>query len=247
VTSAGTTAEWKAEGAEASDKSPTVDDASIPVHMGAVNVTFSYEVGMDAPNFLEELRKVILDAADQLQAAAFTTGSGSGQPQGLITGLAGASPSVVEAGKGNEALDPADPFTLQNKLPARFSPRAVFMSHIATKNAFAQMETSNGALQFPELRQSPPMLLGKEWHENSNMDGAIDTGATESNYLLVYGDFQAGFIIADRIGATLEILPAYGATGQRPTGQRHAFLTFRTGSAVVIPNAFRLLNVATTA
>jgi predicted phage gp36 major capsid-like protein len=58
---------------------------------------------------------------------------------------------------------------------------------------------------------------------------------------LLYGDFQAGFVIVDQVGSMLEILPGYGAN-QRPTGQRHAFLTFRTGSAVVVPNAFRVLN-----
>ena len=34
---------------------------------------------------------------------------------------------------------------------------------------------------------------------------------------------------------------------RRPTGQRGALLWFRTGSNVVVPQAFRLLNVATTA
>lgn len=106
------------------------------------------------------------------------------------------------------------------------------------------METGNGSLKFPELRANPPQLIGKSWTECSNMDGAIDPAVTASNYVLLYGDFQQ-FVIVDRIGATLELLPGYGAN-HRPTAQRHAFLTFRTGSDVVIPEAFRLLNVATT-
>jgi HK97 family phage major capsid protein len=242
VTSAGATAEWKAEAVEAADGGPTIDDAPIPVHLGDVNVTYSYEVGMDAVDFLGELRRVMLDAAANLQAEAYTTGSGVGEPEGVVTGLIGTASEL--AGDGSEVIADSDPYKLQNDLGARFSANARFMSHLATANELRQMETSNGALLFPELRQTPPMLLGKPWHENSNMDGTINGQASESNHVLLYGDFAAGFVIVDRIGATLEILPAYGSSG-RPTAQRHAFLTFRTGSAVVVPEALRLLTVET--
>ena len=240
VTSAGATAEWKTEGAQAADGSPTIDDAPIPVHMGDVDVIYSYEVGMDALNFVSELQRVMLDAAMNLQADAYTTGSGNGQPAGIVTGLVGTDSEID--GDGSEALADSDPFKLQNDLPARFSPNARFMSHLATANALRQFETTNGALQFPELRQNPPMLLGKPWAENSNMDGAVD-GTAGGDHVMIYGDFAAGFVIADRVGATIEILPGYGADG-RPSGQRHAFLTFRTGSKVVVPQALRMLTVS---
>ncbi|MDO0938660.1 phage major capsid protein [Streptomyces sp. DG2A-72] len=244
VTSAGTTAEWKAEHAEASAAEVELDDPSIPVHMGDVDVLYSYEVGMDAIDFLGQLRMVIMDAADQLQATAYTTGTGTGQPKGVITAVA-AVPGSVVAGAGTEALASADPYNLVNSLGPRFSANAQFVSHIATANTFRQMETANGSLKFPELRNDPPQFIGKRWTELSNMDGSINPAATATNYALLYGNFQQ-FVIVDRIGATLEILPAYGAN-RRPTAQRHAFLTFRTGSDVVVPQAFRLLNVATTA
>ncbi|MFG1855014.1 phage major capsid protein [Actinomadura geliboluensis] len=244
VTSAGATAEWKAEGAEAADGAGTVDDAPIPVHLGDVDVLYSYEIGMDAVDFLGQLQRVIMDAAENLMATAYTTGSGTGQPKGIITALAGTSSEINTT--GTEALDSSDPYALQNALGARWSPRAVFMSHIATANGYRQMETAAGALKFPELRQTPPMLLGKAWHENSNMDSSINTAATGNNYVLLYGDVAGGFVIVDRIGATFEILPAFGSN-RRPTAQRHAFLTFRTGSDVVVPQALRLLDVPTTA
>jgi HK97 family phage major capsid protein len=90
------------------------------------------------------------------------------------------------------------------------------------------------------------MLLGRNMYENSNMDGTFDAAATANNYLLLYGDFQQ-FVIVDRIGSTIELVPHLFGANRRPTGQRGALLWFRTGSNVVVPQAFRLLSVATTA
>jgi HK97 family phage major capsid protein len=243
ITSAGATAEWKAEGIEAADGSPTVDDADIPVHFGDVYVPFSYEVGMDARNFLTELSKVMRDSADQLQATAFTTGSGNGQPKGFVTALAGTA-SEINSG-GSEALAAADAYTLQNALPPRFQANARFVANIATINTFAQFETTNGALKFPEIAND--RLLRKPLHELSNMDGSINAAATANNYLMAYGDFREGFVIVDRIGSQVEFVANILGENGRPTGQRGAFLWFRTGSDVVVPQALRLLDVPTTA
>ncbi|TGB12619.1 phage major capsid protein [Streptomyces sp. MZ04] len=243
VTSAGASAEWKAEGAQAADGTPALAGPEIPVHLGDVDVIYSYEVGMDALNFAQEMQGVMMDAADNLAVAAYTTGSGSGQPKGIVTALAGTA-SELNSG-GSEALIAADAFTVQNALPARFSANAQWCAHIATINTLRQFETTNGSLKFPELAGNPPYLLTKTMNELSNMDGSVNAAATANNYLLLYGDFNQ-FVIVDRIGATVEILPGYGAN-QRPTAQRHAFLTFRTGSDVVVPQAFRLLDVPTTA
>lgn len=242
ITSAGATSEWKAEASEAADGSPTIDDEPIPVHFGDTFVPFSFEVGMDAMNFLDELRRVMLDSADNLMATAYTTGSGSGQPTGIVTALAGTA-SEINTG-GTEAIVAADAFSLQNALPARFSARAQWMAHIATINTFRQFETTNGALKFPELANG--QLLGKPMNENSNMDGSINAAANANNYVLIYGDFS-NFVIVDRIGTTLELIPNLVGANQRPTGQRGAFLWFRTGSNALDIAPFRMLDVPTTA
>ncbi|WP_053207356.1 phage major capsid protein [Jiangella muralis] len=242
VTSAGATAEWKAEAAQAADGAPTVDDAPIPVHFGDVFVPYSYEIGMDAVNFLGELTNVLVDAAANHQLAAYTTGSGTGQPRGVITALAGTASEIN--GGGTEALAVGDPLLLQNALPARFSARAQWGAHIATINAIGAFETTNGALRYPEVSQG--QLLRKPLNEISNMDGAVNAAATANNYLLVYGDFT-NFVIVDRIGSTMEFVPNLVGANGRPTGQRGAFLWYRTGSDVVVPQAFRLLDVPTTA
>ncbi len=244
VTSAGVTSEWTAETAEMADATPTLSQLNIPVFKGDAFVPFSFEVGNDAVNFLAELQKLLIDGADQLQATAFTTGSGIGAPRGLVTALAANAGSVVTA--TGEAITAADVFALQNALPPRFQPNAQWTANLSIVNALRQLETPNGALRFPELNNVPPYLLGRRMNELSNMDGVINPAATESNYVAVYGDFSQ-FVIVDRIGTTLELVPHLVGANRRPTGQRGALLWFRTGSDVVVPNAFRLLNVATTA
>jgi len=245
VTSAGATAEWKTEEAEVADGSPTLAQPSIPTFFGDAFVPYSFEWGMDAQDALQELTAVLIDAADNLMATAYTTGNGTTAPQGIVTGLAGTASEIN--GGGSEALAAADAYTLQNALPARFSSGATWQSHIATANTFRQFETTNGALAFPELREGQPRLLGKNWFENSNMDGSINAAATANNYLMVYGNVAKGYFIVDRIGSTLELIPNIMGANQRPTGQRGALLWFRTGGEVVVPQALRLLDVPTTA
>lgn len=244
ITSGGATAEWKAEGVEAADGTPTVAEAEIATHAATVDVVWSYELEQDSDSLVSELGMVMRDAVNVQQLAAFTTGSGTGEPQGIITGLDGTASELSPATA--ETLAAADVYAVQNALPARFSAGASWLSNLAIRNSIAQFETTNGAHQFPELRQSPPSLLTKPWRELSQMDGTINPAATADNFVLLYGDIAKAFVIVDRIGATLELLPGYGANG-RPTGQRHGFLFSRVGSEVVVSNAARVLNVATTA
>jgi HK97 family phage major capsid protein len=234
VTSAGATAEWKAEAVQAADASPTLAKPNIPVFLGDAFVPYSYEVGMDAINFLSELQKVLIDSALQLQNTAFTVGGGSTDPKGIITAIVGTASVVV----GTEAFPKTQVYSTQAALPPRFQPNAKWAANLAIIHKLAQFETTNGAKEFPGVNEG--RLLNRDLVELSNMDGVIDVGA--ENYSLLYGDFQ-NFIIVDRIGATLELIPNLVGAAFRPTGQRGALLWFRTGSDAPVFNAFRLLNL----
>lgn len=240
VSSAGATAEWPGEATQVADGTPALGQISIPVYLGDAFAQFSFAVAMDALDFTSELQRVLMSAADELMATAYTTGAGSTEPTGVVTALTGGASEIN--GTGSEAIIAADPISLQNALPARFSPNAKFMAHIATINTLASLETTNGALRFPEIANG--RLLNRPLVENSDMDGAINPAATANNYVLVYGDFRE-YIIADRIGSTLEIIPNIMGANNRPTGERGALLWFRTGGNVSTINAFRLLDVPT--
>ena len=77
VTSAGVSAEWIAENTQVAEATPTLAAVPIPVYKGDAFTPFSFEVGMDAVNFQQELAKVLVDAADTLMATAYTTGPGT--------------------------------------------------------------------------------------------------------------------------------------------------------------------------
>jgi HK97 family phage major capsid protein len=242
VTSAGVTAEWLSEAAEAADAAPTVAQPNVPVHKGAAFVPFSYEVGMDAVNLPRELGPLLTDAADQLQAVAYTTGTGTGQPRGIITALVAAGGATVIA-TGTNVLAQADLYNNQAALPARWRPRARWMMNLSIINGYRQLPQATG-LNYSIVNDDGPIpkALGWQIHENSSMDGTL-TGAA-ADYLVLSGDFRQ-FAIVDRVGTTVEVIPNLVGPNRRPTGQRGLFMWFRTGSDVLVADAFRLSNFST--
>lgn len=245
ITSTGVTAEWLPEASEAADASPTMAQPAIPVHKGSAFVPYSYEVGMDGgPGFLEELGKLLVDAAGRLQNVAYTTGSGSTQPTGVVTALDGTASEVTPT--SGETFTSPDVYKVRQALPPRWQAQAQWLASGAVIDSIDQFETGNGAKKFPGVSENPPSLLRRPLWETSEMDNSINPAATADNFVLLYGDFSQ-FVIVDRIGTTIELIPNLVGANRRPTGQRGAFMWFRTGSDVTTENAFRVLNVATTA
>lgn len=79
---------WDAEGAQVSDDSTTFAQPTVPVHKAAGFVPISIEALEDEANVTQEVARLLAFGRDTLEAAAFTTGSGSGQPTGIVTALA---------------------------------------------------------------------------------------------------------------------------------------------------------------
>lgn len=236
VSSAGVVAEWLGEAAEASDASPTLQEPTIPNYKMSVFVPFSVELQGDAVGLMGELGRLLQDGASQLLNTALTTGSGIGQPTGIISALAGTASQVNTA--TTDTLVAGDVYNLQNQLPPRFSGNAQFCANLGVLNSLRQLETTNGALRFPELRDNPPHLLGRNANELSNMASGITVG--QHSKILLYGDFDH-YVVSRRIGSSIELIQHLVGSNRRPTGQRGVWLWSRQGADVVVPNAFRLL------
>jgi HK97 family phage major capsid protein len=72
----------------------------------------------------------------------------------------------------------------------------------------------------------------------------MTANTTTGSRVLVFADWGALYGIADRVGMTAEIVPQLmGVTNARPIGARGLYVYWRTGGAVVVPNAGRYLEV----
>src|SRR6266487_3371726 len=98
VNSAGVNAAWIGEAATAGDNTPTMGQIQITPIKGAAWVFGSYEA-LDDTNFGEQLPGLLSDARDRLESAAFTTGSGTTQPLGVMAAL-GTGSRVAPAATG---------------------------------------------------------------------------------------------------------------------------------------------------
>ncbi|AYE97912.1 phage major capsid protein [Mycobacterium paragordonae] len=244
VSSEGVDAHWYAEAAEVSDDSPALEQPAVPNYRGSAWVPFSIELEGDGIGFVSEIGRLLMDSVEQLTAAAYVNGSGTGQPTGFIPALTGV-PTWAVNGAGSETVAAADPFALQSALPARFQANSAFAANLTTTNVLRQAETSAGALKFPSLQDKPPMLCGRPIFEVSHM-ASVNAAVTDTVYPLVLGDWSQ-MVISDRIGSTIELVQTVFGANRRPTGQRGFFAWFRTGSDVLVNNAFRVLKVTTTA
>ncbi|MGO9355401.1 MAG: phage major capsid protein [Mycobacterium sp.] len=191
----------------------------------------------DAPTLVSEIGKLLSDGMLQLLNVALTTGSGTGSPTGIVTALTGGS-SLVNTATA-DTLVAGDVYNVQSSLGPRWQANARWAANLAILNKLRQFETSNGALVFPSLQNDPPTLLGRPVHELSNMDGTLGGGAGNDPVLL-YGDFS-NFVVSQRIGSAVELIPHLFGSSQRPTGQRGMYMYARYGSDSVNDAAFRLL------
>ena len=111
----------------------------------------------------------------------------------------------------------------------------------------SSVDSSGGAGLWERVgNDRPAQLLGRPVGEAEAMDGAIDAAATADNFVLAFGNFD-NYVIADRVGMSIEFIPHLFGANQRPTGQRGWYAYYRVGANVVDPGAFKVLNVATTA
>lgn len=233
VTSAGVTATYRAEGAEVGDNAPTLAQPSATPERCDVFIPYSIEVGGDWSSLQTEMAALIQDAKDAVEATKFTVGAGAGstEPEGIITGAT----STVAAGTAAFAV--AHLYALKKALPPRFRPNGSFLAEGSIYDLVRQFDTSGGANLWEYLgNETPDRLLGKPAWEDSAMDAVLTAGSE----IMVYGDFKH-FLIVDRLGMNIELVPhLFGASG-RPTGQRGLLAIWRNTSDVLTPLAFRVL------
>jgi HK97 family phage major capsid protein len=244
VSSAGVTVAYAAEATATADNAPTLSQPTISTEKAQAFIPFSIEVGMDWDGLQAEMGRLLQDGKDELEATKFAVGSGTNEPQGVITGA-----TTVFTASGTASFAVADLYGLEAALGPRFRPRAAIVMNRAIATRIRQFDTAGGANLWIDtlkdgLANEVPTpgayranLLGYPAFEASAMASVLTTGSL----IAILGDFSY-YIIVDRIGLNVELIPhLFDVTNNRPTGQRGLYAYFRNGAGVVSANAFRVL------
>jgi len=231
VTSAGSTANWLAEGTGVADTTPTLGQLAITHYKEAVWIYGSFEVLQDAA-LGTQVPALIADAKDRLEVAAFALGTGSAQPFGiLVHGTSDATATVLTA---------ALVYALHQNLPPRFRvgehAKPVWLANVAIINALRQIPSFTGSVTSLVNDNQPdsiPEMLSIDVYECSAMASAQTAG----NKTLAIADMNS-FIITSRQPELLIYEPLVKATATGfPTGQAGWFSWSRTGSDLAVATA----------
>ena len=233
---------FDAEADEVSDDSPTFASPSVTVRTARGFVPISLEAFQDENNVTTEVGRLLAQGREDLEASVFITGvAASNQPVGIVTALVAADGASVQTSTTTDTFAVADLYKVVNSLPARYRARASWLGNPIVQGLVRQFGTNLANAWVEGLQAgAPAQLLGYPVYDAEAMDGTIN--ATQENYILAFGDFS-NFVIADRIGMTVEFIPNLVGANRRPTGQKGWFAYYRTGSGVVNAAGLRLLNV----
>ena len=241
VSAANVSWSWDAEATEVSDDAATFAQPSIPNYKAQGFVPISIEALQDEANVAQAVGELLAGGKMDLEGSAFITGTGSGQPTGIITALAASSPTVIVNSATTDTFAASDVYSLHGALPARWRRNASWLANNLVYNKIRQFDTAGGNALWAQLGDGrPAVLLGRQALEAEAMDGTIN--ASQENYTLVFGDMSQ-FCITDRLGLVTELVPHLFGSNRRPTGQRGWYCYYRTGSDVLVDGAFRILDV----
>lgn len=246
LSTAGVTVGWISESTEEGDDTPTMAQPSWDVQRASGYIEASFETIQDT-DLGSEVAFLFNDARDTLEATAFATGTGGGEPYGVVTRcqslnayVFGDSGSTVE-----KEIVISDVFALDNALGPRWRQNASFVANKVTWNQVRQLSPSGQGSSFWVTLGGgqPDRLIGYPVYESSAMDSTVVTGSQDDVMLL--GDFRNGYRIYDRLGATMAFNPFVVGSSRRPTGNAGWLFYWRVaGDVTDQTNAshFKLLN-----
>ncbi len=240
ISAAGVSWSFDSEAAEVSDDSITLAQPSVTVFMARGFIPFSIEVSQDWPGFQSEMARLLAAGYDDLLLNKFTSGSGSGEPRGLLTALTAQTGSEVTV-TTDGLFGQEDIYKAWAALGQKYRRRASWQMSVGVMNKIRQFGTSTNFHAFTvNLTEGAiDQLFYKPVYENAYM--ADFTGTTGSANICTVGDMSA-YKIARRQGMEVELVPQLFATNANlPSGQRGWFAYARIGGNVVNTSALKVL------
>lgn len=246
VTTAGSTASWDAELTEVSDDTPPIGPVQIPVYSAKSLIQASIESFEDISGLASDVQMLLMDSKDRLEAAAHATGTGSGQPTGIVPALSGNGSVLVSLATG-ATITLADIQNVWRALPVRWRGKGTWLMNPLFHGSIQALGTALSASYSTDITQPyTDRLLGRPVIESDEMPSLQQT--TTIDPILVFGDFS-NYVIVDKPGSTsVEFIPhLFNTSNNLPDGRRGWYMHFRGGADSVNDLAFRLLNDKTTA
>ncbi len=182
------------------------------------------------------LMAALAESFEITENTAFVSGSGVGQPKGLLSYTAGTSWGQVEqiaSGNASE-LTAAGLTNLVYSLKDGYLAGASFLMRRATVAKVRLLVDANGnALWTPQFGTEPAQIMGYA------VKRASDVPAVEANALaVIFGDFRRAYTIVDRVGMELLRDPFTAKPFIK------YYVTKRVGGGVDNSEAFKIQKVA---
>jgi HK97 family phage major capsid protein len=180
----------------------------------------------------EVLADIVRDALAfefaKVEDDAFANGSGTGQPWAVHHNV---TQNVTAAAAGVVVAD--DLKKLPFRVPARFRRNGAYVAHGQVEEAVALLKDSDGRylLQTNAAAGEPPTLFGYPFVACDGLPDLAQAGADDPS--CVFGDFKAGYMIADRQGIRVQRLDELYAE----EGKIGLLITLRVGGDVIRPTA----------
>lgn len=181
--------------------SPTLTQVTLSSFMAGDVVPASIELLQDVGAAEGFINDDIILAVQQYEEPKFITGTGSGEPQGVVTG---AQLAVTRSGAtgvvGKITLDDMD--DLEGELNAAYLPNASFLMQRTILTYLRKLQRQ------ANLFDQVLTFQNGRWYFNGfpvYISSAMPDQNTTQNRPVLFGDFKRGFIIGDRGGSGISV------------------------------------------
>jgi HK97 family phage major capsid protein len=208
--SADAAAVWTAEQAGYTLSDLTFGQTSLSAFKSATLMKATEELAQDAGVPFDEYLAIELGGRlGDLQDVAFSTGSGSGQPLGIVN--ASSTYTVTTAATGSSTLyKGADIQAFYKALAPAYRLNASWIMHPDDYASLAGTLDTAGAFAFPTLQSSSPTLFGRPVYLGPNMPAPAASAKS-----LAFGDWQRAYCVRRVRGVGVERLEElYSENGQ---------------------------------
>lgn len=236
VGTSGVTWAFVGEGEASTDSSPTVSQPTVDVHTARAWITYSIELQQDAVELDRQLLRLLGNGWEETVAGVLATGTGIGEPKGIITALDAVAASEVQLTAAG-TLAPADLSKVWVSLPDRAREAASWIMSESVREHIAGWGDEFGN-RTVDLGGRLSALRGRPVYSTEKFPAVVTT--TASTNQLVVGDLT-GYLVVQRAGMTVEPVQTVVNGDGLPTGQRGLFAWARIGANVVDPGLLRLL------